>query len=244
MNANGKYLKDESGIIFSPIASTNTVYDANNTSLTNRMGDIEDILDSINGTSVVGSYQEKTLTISENGTTVITPDTTYDAMSKVTVNVDAAGELQTKTVSITSNTTTTISPDSGYDGMSKVTVTTSVAPATPSVSRYGSNFSGNTTYTVFTYNPGNTATRFQLTLSHHIGNTGAISSSTISVYVQGSQDNSSWTTIQSFSNKRGTTTTISYNKTYTLTGYKYYRIRMSSTDNETFVSLHHFRINY
>ena len=33
MNVNGKYLKDESGDIISPIVSTNSIYDSQNLSL-------------------------------------------------------------------------------------------------------------------------------------------------------------------------------------------------------------------
>lgn len=42
-----------------------------------------------------GATQEKSVTITENGTTTITPDTPYDAMSKVdvVVNVPSSGGI-------------------------------------------------------------------------------------------------------------------------------------------------------
>lgn len=126
-NVKGKYIKDENGTIFSPIVSTDTAFDANGVSITDNIGDIGSILDSLNGTSVTDTLQSnKAVTILENGVTTITPDSGYDGMSRVVVTVDAAGEMQTKSQTITSNTTTTITPDSGYDGMTSVSVTTNV----------------------------------------------------------------------------------------------------------------------
>lgn len=49
-----------------------------------------------------GATQEKSVTITENGTTTITPDTPYDAMSKVDVKINVAGKgLKTKTITVT-----------------------------------------------------------------------------------------------------------------------------------------------
>ncbi len=65
--------------------------------------------------------QEKTITVTENGSHEVLPDSGY-VLSKATVNVNvevnADPVLQEKTV--TENGTVT--PDSGYDGLSKVTV--------------------------------------------------------------------------------------------------------------------------
>lgn len=72
--------------------------------------------------------QSKTVTISENGTTTVTPDTGKDGLSSVLIDVDVSPVLQSKSVSITSNGTTTVSPDSGKDGLSSVTVTANVNP--------------------------------------------------------------------------------------------------------------------
>lgn len=79
--------------------------------------------------------QSKTVTISENGTTTVTPDTGKDGLSSVLIDVDVSPVLQSKSVSITSNGTTTVSPDSGKDGLSSVTVTANVNPPLMSAER-------------------------------------------------------------------------------------------------------------
>ena len=58
-------------------------------------------------------------TVSANGT--VTPDTGYDGLSKVVVNVDDSVTLQEKSVT-PSTAAQSITADSGYDGLSKVTV--------------------------------------------------------------------------------------------------------------------------
>ena len=75
------------------------------------------------------TLQEKTIPITENGQSIITPDDGYDGLSQVTVNTlvpSHTAVLQSKSQTITSNTTTTITPDQGYDGLSSVSVTTQV----------------------------------------------------------------------------------------------------------------------
>ena len=75
------------------------------------------------------TLQEKTIPITENGQSIITPDYGYDGLSQVTVNTlvpSHTAVLQSKSQTITSNTTTTITPDQGYDGLSSVSVTTQV----------------------------------------------------------------------------------------------------------------------
>ena len=69
-----------------------------------------------------GSYQSKTVTITQNQSqTIIDPDTNYDAMSDVTVNVFVPEkQLQTKNYTFTQNTTTTLQPEQGYDGFDQV----------------------------------------------------------------------------------------------------------------------------
>ena len=70
--------------------------------------------------------QEKTIEITTNGTTEITPDVDK-TLSKVTVTTDVQPVLQEKTVEIAQNGTTEVTPDSGKV-LSKVTVTTNVQP--------------------------------------------------------------------------------------------------------------------
>ena len=70
----------------------------------------------------------KNVNITSNGTTVVNPDSGYDAVKKVTATVNVQPTLQNKNVTITSNTTTTLQKDSGYDGLGIVEVTTNVTP--------------------------------------------------------------------------------------------------------------------
>ena len=73
------------------------------------------------------NLQEKSVTITENGTTTINPDTGYDGMSKVDVNVNVPPTpVQEKTVNITENGTTSVLPDEGYN-LSSVNVTVDVS---------------------------------------------------------------------------------------------------------------------
>lgn len=80
----------------------------------------------INIGGVVGTLeekqeQEKTVTITENGTTEVTPDNASYALSKVTVTTNVKPTLQAKTITPTKSTQN-VTPDSSYDGLSKVTV--------------------------------------------------------------------------------------------------------------------------
>ena len=71
----------------------------------------------------------KEVTITENGTTIITPSVGKDGMKKVTATVNVpseAKEEQTKSVTITENGTTTVTPDSGKV-LSSVSITTNVS---------------------------------------------------------------------------------------------------------------------
>lgn len=74
-----------------------------------------------------GVYQTKVITINENGQTVITPDSGYDAMDgvQVTTNVPEK-QLQTKSYNFTTNQTIELSPDTGYDGFDSVVLTINV----------------------------------------------------------------------------------------------------------------------
>ena len=77
---------------------------------------------------ITGLFQEKTVELTSS-TLSVTPDSNYDALSKVTVTP----KLQSKTQTVTTNTTTTIKPDTGYAGLSQVSITTNVSGGTISV---------------------------------------------------------------------------------------------------------------
>ena len=86
-----------------------------------------------------GNYQQKSVTISNNGTQIFTPDANYDAIEQIeiTTNVPIL-QLQTKSVEITSNGNISVLPDTEYDGMSQIdlvvnvpSLDTSDATATP-----------------------------------------------------------------------------------------------------------------
>lgn len=77
-----------------------------------------------------GTYQTKSVTITSNTTTVITPDQDYDAIDELTITTNVPiASLQTKSYTFTSNQTMSLLPDTGYDGFSSVGVTVNV-PAT------------------------------------------------------------------------------------------------------------------
>ena len=77
--------------------------------------------------------QDKTVTITNNGTQDINADTNYDGLDTVTINTNVQPNLQDKSITITENGTTTISKDTGYDGLNKVEITTDVAGSTEGV---------------------------------------------------------------------------------------------------------------
>ena len=71
------------------------------------------------------NQQEKSVNITENGTTSVVPDEGY-SLSKVDVNVDVPPTpTQEKSVNITENGTTSVLPDAGYN-LSKVDVNVNV----------------------------------------------------------------------------------------------------------------------
>lgn len=70
--------------------------------------------------------QEKNVTVTENGESVISPDEGYKGLSGVNLSVNVLPTLQSKEVTITENKTTTITPDEDYDGLSSVSVTTNI----------------------------------------------------------------------------------------------------------------------
>ena len=98
--------------------------------------------ESTTGGGNISIEANKEVTISENGTTVINPSESKDAMEKVTVNVNvpssggSANLQDNKKVTIIKNGTTEITPTEGKDGMKKVTVTVNVPSSGSSAFRY------------------------------------------------------------------------------------------------------------
>ena len=66
----------------------------------------------------VGTYQTKQLTVATNGNYVVTPDTGYDAISNVNINVSVSPILQNKTIRENGSYTA----DQNYDGLGTVLV--------------------------------------------------------------------------------------------------------------------------
>lgn len=74
-----------------------------------------------------GNYQIKTMNITTNGETIISPDQEYDAMSRVVANVQVPmPQLQNKFYEFTSNQNITLVPDTGYDGFTDISVSINV----------------------------------------------------------------------------------------------------------------------
>ena len=74
-----------------------------------------------------GDYQSKTINISANGSQTITPDSEYDALSSVVINVQVPiPQLQNKSYEFTQNTHIVLSPETGYDGFSSIELTINV----------------------------------------------------------------------------------------------------------------------
>ena len=67
-----------------------------------------------------GTYEEKTINVTQNGTQTVTPSQGYDAIDELTINANVQPSLQSKSYSFTQNTTTTIIPEQGYDGFSSI----------------------------------------------------------------------------------------------------------------------------
>lgn len=72
----------------------------------------------IRSITTAGNYQIKNLNISQNGSTIVTPDTGYDAIEELNLSVTVNPNLQNKT--ITQNGS--YSADQGYDGLGTVLV--------------------------------------------------------------------------------------------------------------------------
>ena len=78
-----------------------------------------------NSTDDSKRLQAKNVTITENTTTQVTPDSNYIGLSRVVITTDIPTEIhnQQKDEVVHANTTRTIYPDSGYTGLSRVNVT-------------------------------------------------------------------------------------------------------------------------
>lgn len=74
-----------------------------------------------------GTYQQKSVNIGSNGSTEVTPDRGYDALSKVTVTTAVPEKrLQTKSYTFTQNTNIQLRPETGYDGFDQVNLSINV----------------------------------------------------------------------------------------------------------------------
>ena len=75
-----------------------------------------------------GTYQHKTVPVTQNGTQTVIPDAGYDAIDELTINTTVPEkQLQTKTYNFTQNATLELTPDSGYDGFNQVNLNINVA---------------------------------------------------------------------------------------------------------------------
>ena len=70
--------------------------------------------------------QNKSVSITENGSTSVTADEGYTGLGTVSITANVQPDLESKSVTITENTTTTITPTTGKDGLSSVEITTNV----------------------------------------------------------------------------------------------------------------------
>ena len=74
-----------------------------------------------------GTYQQKSITISTNGTVTVLPDTGYDAINRMEITAQVPNlRLQIKNYEVTQNAVLELTPDTGYDGFSKVVLTINV----------------------------------------------------------------------------------------------------------------------
>ena len=78
-----------------------------------------------NSTDDSKRLQTKNVTITENTTTQVTPDSNYIGLSRVVITTDIPTGVnnQEKSETVHANTSRTIYPDSGYTGLSRVNVT-------------------------------------------------------------------------------------------------------------------------
>ncbi len=90
---------------------------------------IEQMQNTVDGIDTAEPMQEKSVEITENGMTEVTPDTGYGGLSKVSITGNVQPNLENGVASISQNGETTITPSDGFDGLSRVRITVDV-PAT------------------------------------------------------------------------------------------------------------------
>ena len=74
-----------------------------------------------------GTYEQRVLNISANGTQTITPSSGYDAIDELELTIAVPEkQLQSKTYNFAQNTNIQLLPDSGYDGFDTVTLNINV----------------------------------------------------------------------------------------------------------------------
>lgn len=74
-----------------------------------------------------GTYEQKVMSITTNGTQTIVPSSGFDAIDELELTVAVPEKrLQSKTYNFTQNTTTQLSPDTGYDGFDVVSLNINV----------------------------------------------------------------------------------------------------------------------
>lgn len=93
-----------------------------------------------------GTYQHKTIPITQNGIQTFIPDSGYDAIDEVTINTAVPEkQLQTKSYTFQQNATLELTPDSGYDGFNQVNLNIQVSGG--SVNNQDKTITENGTYT-------------------------------------------------------------------------------------------------
>ena len=90
-----------------------------------------------------GTYQQKSITVYDNGSQTITPDIGYDAIDELTIVTQVSEKiLQTKTYNFTHDVNIELEPDTGYDGFDKINLIVNVSDA-EAVAPYSDNIKTN-----------------------------------------------------------------------------------------------------